>query len=65
MFGTILGSLLENIIIFVCIFMTDILLREDHPQKTREYLNNIKNSGEALLTIINDILDFSNFETHP
>ena len=43
--------------------MTDILLRENHSQQTREYLNNIKNSGDALLTIINDILDFSKIES--
>ncbi len=43
--------------------MTDILLREKHSEKTREYLLNIKNSGAALLTIINDILDFSKIES--
>ncbi len=43
--------------------MTDILLREDLPEQTREYLNNIKSSGNALLTIINDILDFSKIES--
>lgn len=43
--------------------MTDILLREEHSKQTREYLNNIKNSGAALLTIINDILDFSKIES--
>lgn len=43
--------------------MTDILLREDQTPSTREYLNHIKNSGEALLTIINDILDFSKIES--
>ncbi len=42
--------------------MTDILLREDLPTSTREYLNNIRSSGDALLTIINDILDFSKIE---
>lgn len=42
--------------------MTDILLREDLPANTREYLNNIRSSGDALLTIINDILDFSKIE---
>ena len=42
--------------------MTDILLREDLPVSTREYLNNIRSSGDALLTIINDILDFSKIE---
>ena len=43
--------------------MTDILLRENHSAQTREYLNNIKSSGAALLTIINDILDFSKIES--
>lgn len=43
--------------------MTDILLREEHTPQTREYLNNIKSSGNALLTIINDILDFSKIES--
>ena len=42
--------------------MTDILLREDLSPSTREYLNNIRSSGDALLTIINDILDFSKIE---
>lgn len=42
--------------------MTDILLREEHSSQTKEYLNNIKSSGNALLTIINDILDFSKIE---
>ncbi len=42
--------------------MTDILLREDLSDSTREYLNNIRSSGDALLTIINDILDFSKIE---
>ena len=43
--------------------MTEILLREEHSEQTREYLNNIKSSGAALLTIINDILDFSKIES--
>lgn len=43
--------------------MTDILLREDLPEYTKEYLHNIKSSGNALLTIINDILDFSKIES--
>ena len=42
--------------------MTDILLREEMPPSMREYLNNIRSSGDALLTIINDILDFSKIE---
>ena len=37
--------------------------REKLPQSEREYLNNIKNSGDALLSIINDILDFSKIES--
>ena len=43
--------------------MTEILLREEHTSQTREYLNNIKSSGNALLSIINDILDFSKIES--
>ncbi len=43
--------------------MTEILLRENLPQKDVAYLNNIKNSGNALLGIINDILDFSKIES--
>jgi len=43
--------------------MTDILLREELPEYTKEYLHNIKSSGNALLTIINDILDFSKIES--
>lgn len=42
--------------------MTDIALREDISEHTKECLNNIKSSGNALLTIINDILDFSKIE---
>ena len=43
--------------------MTEVLLRGEHSEETVEYLNNIKVSGEALLTIINDILDFSKIES--
>lgn len=43
--------------------MTEVLLRGTHSEETREYLNNIKVSGESLLTIINDILDFSKIES--
>ncbi len=42
--------------------MTDIMLREELSENQTEYLQNIKNSGNALLTIINDILDFSKIE---
>ena len=43
--------------------MTEIMLRGNSPEKQMEYLMNIKNSGDALLTIINDILDLSKVES--
>lgn len=43
--------------------MTEILLREKLPAQDMGYLMNIKNSGNALLSIINDILDFSKIES--
>ncbi len=43
--------------------MTDILLRSELPDREKEYLTNIRSSGEALLSIINDILDFSKIES--
>lgn len=43
--------------------MTEILLREELPPQDVGYLNNIRNSGSALLNIINDILDFSKIES--
>lgn len=43
--------------------MTDILLRNNPKESDREYLENIKSSGNALLDIINDILDFSKIES--
>lgn len=43
--------------------MTEVMLRSKHSQKETEYLNNIKISGRALLTIINDVLDFSKMES--
>jgi signal transduction histidine kinase/CheY-like chemotaxis protein len=43
--------------------MTEILLRSEMSPQQQGYLNNIKNSGNALLTIINDILDFSKIES--
>ncbi len=42
--------------------MTQIMLRRDLPAKDREYLMNIRNSGNALLTIVNDLLDMSKIE---
>lgn len=44
--------------------ITDILLRDDLPnQERRDYLENIKSSGNALLSLINGILDFSKIES--
>ena len=42
--------------------MAEMALREDIPDAARNYINQIKSSGRALLTIINDILDFSKIE---
>ncbi len=42
--------------------MTDILLWTDLTSEQREYLENIKTSGNALVSIINDILDISKVE---
>lgn len=42
--------------------MTEILLRTNLSEEQREYLMNIKNSGNALVSIINDILDVSKIE---
>ncbi len=42
--------------------MTEILLRTDLTEEQREYLSNIKNSGNSLVSIINDILDISKIE---
>ncbi|MDE7247996.1 MAG: PocR ligand-binding domain-containing protein [Lachnospiraceae bacterium] len=43
--------------------MAEMALREDIPPAAREYIGQIKSSGQALLTIINDILDFSKIES--
>lgn len=43
--------------------MADMALREELPAAAREYINQIKTAGKALLTIINDILDFSKIES--
>ena len=42
--------------------MTEILLRTDLLEEQKEYLSNIKSSGNALVSIINDILDISKIE---
>ena len=43
--------------------MTSLLLESNLNPEQRDYVNTIRNSGEALLTIINDILDFSKIES--
>lgn len=42
--------------------MAEILLRTDLTEEQREYLTNIKSSGNALVSIVNDILDISKIE---
>jgi len=42
--------------------MADLLLDTPLNAEQREYVNTVRHSGEALLTIINDILDFSKIE---
>ncbi len=42
--------------------MTDVLLRTNIDMEQKEYLENIKTSGHALVAIINDILDISKIE---
>ncbi len=44
--------------------MTQIMLRQDDLSKqNRDYLTNIQNSGNSLLTLINDLLDLSKIES--
>jgi len=43
--------------------MAEMALREELPPAARNYINQIRISGKALLTIINDILDFSKIES--
>lgn len=42
----------------------ELMLNTDLNQEQKEYLENIKNFGDSLLTIINDILDFSKIEAN-
>lgn len=42
--------------------MSDLLLQMDPTEEQRDYLEVIKNSGNALLAIINDILDYSKID---
>ncbi|MBQ3602074.1 MAG: PocR ligand-binding domain-containing protein [Lachnospiraceae bacterium] len=43
--------------------MAEMALREELTPAAREYICQIKSSGQTLLTIINDILDFSKIES--
>ncbi len=42
--------------------MTDLVLDSELDEEQREYLQIVKSSSEALLTVLNDILDFSKIE---
>jgi signal transduction histidine kinase/CheY-like chemotaxis protein len=43
--------------------MTSLLLQKDLDPETADFVETIRNSSDALLTIINDILDFSKIES--
>ncbi|MBC7369280.1 MAG: response regulator [Undibacterium sp.] len=43
--------------------MTSLLMETSLTHEQRDYVNTVRTSGEALLTIINDILDFSKIES--
>lgn len=43
--------------------MTDLLLDLELPGPARQYVNTIRTSSDALLTVLNDILDFSKIES--
>ncbi|MBC8355019.1 MAG: response regulator [Planctomycetes bacterium] len=44
--------------------MSELALETDLQPEQRRYLETVKSSGDALLSIINDILDFSKIEAH-
>jgi signal transduction histidine kinase len=43
--------------------LTGLLLQTDLDREQRDYLETIRNSGEALLSVINNILDFSKIDS--
>ena len=43
--------------------LSGLALKNDMPERVKDYLHKIKQSGEHLLGIINDILDFSKIES--
>lgn len=43
--------------------MSELAMREPIPPEAADYISQIKNAGQTLITIINDILDFSKIET--
>jgi len=43
--------------------MAELALRDDIPEATKKYLQDIHTSGISLLSIVNDILDFSKIES--
>ena len=42
--------------------LSDLILKEDLPDQSREYASQIRSSANAMLVIIDDILDFSRIE---
>ena len=42
--------------------MSEIALRDQMPDVTRDYLTQIRNAGLSLVSIVNDVLDFSKIE---
>ncbi len=42
--------------------MTEIVLDTELTDEQRDYVNTVRSSGEALLSVINDVLDFSKIE---